>query len=469
MVCYVGLYDGGRRKPPPIDHQRPLPTMHTFSFRLPVLVAVTAIAMLIGKASPLPAENWPQWRGPEGNGASRETDLPIAWNETTGIVWQCRLPEWGNSTPAIWKNAIFVTAQVDNEKLLLLKIDKQTGQIEWTREVGAETVTHIPMQQRQGEQRRHQSFHNTNNFASPSPATDGQRVVVHFGNGVLAAYDFDGNQLWQHNLQKEYGDYTNWWGHASSPLLCDDLVISICLQDSCADLPGELAPSYVVAHDLRTGQERWKASRMTGVKKEDGDSYTTPLLWQNDDRREVVLMGGQVLDAYDPPTGKRLWYLPDLIGSRTITGPVAADGVIYITQGMRKPLLAVRPGGDGKRTRQDIVWQFDQGTPDSPTPTVWGQSLFLVTNDGVARCLDLASGRLQWKERLKGEYRASPLAADGRVYFLNTKGLTTVMAASTRMSHLTENPLDDETIASPIVSDRHIFIRGRKALYCLGK
>ncbi len=442
--------------------------MHISPPRWFLLLALAAFGFLARYPSPVQAENWPQWRGPEGNGTSRETNLPIAWNKTTGIVWQCPLPEWGDSTPAIWGDAIFVTTHVDNERLLLLKIHKKTGQIEWTKQVGAGAAEHTKKKS-QGEQRRQQWFHDTQNLATPSPVTDGQRVVVHFGNGDLAAYDFEGKQLWQHNLQKDYGTYTIAWGHANSPLLHDGLVISICLQDSCDNLPGEPSPSYVVAHDVRTGHERWKTMRMTAAKGENCDSYTTPLVWRNGDRQELVVMGGQVLDAYDPASGKRLWYLPELIGNRTISGPVAADGTIYATQGMRKALLAVRPGGDEKRTRQDIVWQFDQGTPDSPTPVVCGQSLFLVTNDGIARCLDAATGRVQWKERLKGEYRASPLAADGRIYFLNTQGLMTVMGASPRVSRLTENQLDDETYASPVVSGGHVFIRRRKALYCLGK
>jgi outer membrane protein assembly factor BamB len=131
--------------------------------------------------------------------------------------------------------------------------------------------------------------------------------------------------------------------------------------------------------------------------------------------------------------------------------------------------LAVRPGDEGKRPREDVVWQSDRGTPDSPTPVVWGASLFLVTNDGLARCLDATTGRPQWKQRIKGSYRASPLAADGRVYFLNTDGLTTVVTAAAQFEQLAENRLDDETLASPIASDGRIYIRGRKALYCLGK
>jgi outer membrane protein assembly factor BamB len=427
------------------------------------------VCLLAAKAWPSAAENWPQWRGPEGNGVSHETNLPVSWTKASGIAWQCPIPQWGDSTPSIWGDAIFVTTQVDNEKLVLLRINKKTGQVAWTRQVGVAKCPHKAALLKAGEQRRHQAFQEVQNFASPSPVTDGEVVVVHFGNGDLAAYDSDGKQLWRRNLQKDYGDYTIWWGHANSPVLYDNLVISICIQDSCADLPGKPSPSYVVAHDKRTGRECWKTMRMTAATKESCDSYTTPIFRNNNGRPELIVMGGQMLDACDPTTGKRLWYLPDLTGNRTITGPVAAHGMIYATQGMQQALLAVRPGGPGRRTRGDFAWQFSRGTSDSPTPVVWGESLMLVTNDGIARCLDAITGRLLWKERLKGNYRASPLAADGRIYFLNTQGLTTVVAASPRFSRLAENQLDEETFASPIVSDGHIFIRGRKTLYCLGK
>ena len=393
----------------------------------------------------------------------------MAWTKTSGVAWRCPLPEWGDSTPVIWDDSIFVTTQVDNQKLLLLTISKRTGQIQWTRQVGNGATPNMALKGKNSEQRRQQWFHESHNYATPSPVTDGERVVVHFGNGDLAAYDFDGKQLWHRNLQKDYGDYTIWWGHANSPVLCDDLVISVCMQDSCADLPGEPSPSYVVAHDKRTGRERWKTMRPTAASHESCDSYTTPILWLNGDRLELVVMGGQILDAYDPKSGQRLWYLPDLIGSRTITSPVTAQKMIYVTQGMRQPLLAVRPSGEGKRPHQDIIWQSDRNTPDSPTPVVWGQFLFLVTNDGMARCLNATTGRPQWKQRLKGNYRASPLAANQRVYFLNTEGITTVIAASPQFERLAENRLDDEPLASPIASEGRMYIRGRKALYCLGE
>ena len=293
-------------------------------------------------------------------------------------------------------------------------------------------------------------------------------MVVHFGNGDLAAYDFDGTQLWHRNLQKDYGDYTIWWGHANSPVLCDDLVISVCMQDSCADLPGEPSPSYVVAHDKRTGRERWKTMRPTAASHESCDSYTTPILWKNGERLELVVMGGQILDAYDPAERPTVVVpaQPDRQSHDHRPGSRGEDDLRYARH------AAAIVGGASRWRReapqQDVVWQSDRNTPDSPTPVVCGRLLFLVTNDGMARCLDAITGRPQWKERLKGNYRASPLAADGRIYFLNTAGITTVVAAAPQFERLAENRLDDETLASPIASDGRMYIRGRKALYCLG-
>jgi outer membrane protein assembly factor BamB len=419
----------------------------------------------VGFLPPLQADNWPQWRGPDGNGVSRETDLPVAWSEASGVVWKCPLPQWGNSTPAIWGDAIFLTSHVDDHDLLLLKINKQTGRIEWTRQVGTGSC----LRGEPGSYRGRQKFHRDHNLATPSPVTDGRLVVVHFGNGDLAAYDFAGKQLWKRNLQEDYGRYTIWWGHANSPVLYKDLVISVCMQDSCSDIQDQPAPSYVVAHDKLTGRQVWKTMRMTDATRESCDAYTTPIFRRSGNRLEMVVMGGQMLDAYDPATGKRLWYLPGLTGNRLIPSPVAAGEMIYATQGMREALLAVKPAGDGQRPRKDVVWEFDQGTSDSPTPVVAGEWLFMVTNNGVARCLDAHTGRLWWKERLRGEYRASPLAAEGRVYFLNMDGLSTVVSASPRYDRLTENRLDDRTIATPVTSGGKIFIRGRKWLYCLGR
>jgi outer membrane protein assembly factor BamB len=438
----------------------------------PVLpCSMLAVGMLLlGSLDGAAAEDWPQWRGPMQNGTSRETGLPTAWSESAGIAWKQPLPQWGNSTPVIWGPSIFLTSHTDDHRLLVLKLDKATGRILWEKQAGEGTVERKPKPKKDGPDRGHQKFHATHNLATPSPTTDGEVVIVHFGNGDLAAYDFDGKKLWGRNLQDEFGPYTIWWGHANSPVLVGDLVISVCMQDSCTDLPdGKPAASYVVAHDKRTGKLKWKTPRPTEAKAESCDSYTTPLVWHHGPETELIVMGGQILDGYDPTNGRRVWSLSDLTGSRVITGPVISEDVVYATQGMRKPLLAVKLGGRGERPSSDVLWQYGGGTPDSPTPVVSAGLLFLVTDNGAAKCLDAATGDVKWEQRLAGEYRASPLVADGRIYFLNMKGLATVVAASAEFKKLAENQLDDETIASPAVSQGKLFLRGRKSLYAIGK
>lgn len=424
-----------------------------------LLVATVASSTLAG--------DWPQWRGPRGDGVSDEVGLPVRWDERTGIVWKCPLPEQGNSSPCIRGDAIFLTVQ-EGDALKLLKIAKKTGKVEWTRQVGAAEVRRMPLRGKRGDERREQRFHALHNMASPTPATDGRLVVAHFGNGDLAAYDFAGKELWRRNLQKDHGTYTIWWGHANSPVLYGDLVIVVAMQDSLADLQEDKVPSYVAAYDKHTGELRWKTLRMTRAQAEECDSYTTPVLLRRGSRVEMIVLGGNQLDAYDPATGKQLWYLQTDPRGRTITGATVADGMIFGAQGMRGPLLAVKPGGPGALSPDAIVWKHVQGTPDSSSPVVWKGLLFWVSDDGIAHCVDARTGELKWKERLGGDFKASPLAAEGRVYFLNKVGRCTVVAAVPKFEVLATNQLDDETIASPAVSDGRLYIRGRKALYCIG-
>jgi outer membrane protein assembly factor BamB len=425
----------------------------------PVCWAGLLLALLAGSAR---GENWPQWRGPAGTGVSGEKDLPITWNEQRGLLWKVPLPGTGTSTPAIWKEAIFVTCVTPDNKLLLLRLDKD-GKVVWKQEVGTSDDTH------EGPRRSKLKFHQYYSVASPSPVTDGKTVVAHFGNGALAAYDYDGNQLWKRNLQDDYGTYTCWYGHANSPVLFKNQVISVCLQDSIADLQDKPVESYLVSHDLLSGKQRWKVPRMTQAKAEECDAYTTPLLTSIGGKEQLVVMGGNQLDAYEPASGKQLWFLPGLFGGRTVNSPTIGGDTIFATRGLKKPLVAVRPSKAGELSPRDIVWQYDEGSPDSCSPVIWNELLFTISDDGIARCIDFPTGHLQWKQRLKGGYKASPLAADGRIYFLSIDGTCTVISASPRFDKLLENKLDDETIASPAVSEGKIYIRGKKNLYCIGR
>ena len=331
------------------------------SHRRTCLFVVVTLMSVAGRHTAY-AENWPQWRGPRGDGTSLDTGLRFHWDAHSGIAWKTDLPEWGTSTPAIWGDAMFVTSH-QGENLLALKLDRRSGAIEWTQAVGQGTAarTHPNVER--------QKFHRLHNLASPSPVTDGRLVVVHFGNGDLAAYDFAGKLLWRRNLQDDYGTYTIWWGHANSPVLYHDLVISVCMQDSLDGVDDKPAASYLVAHDLQTGQERWKTARMTGAAAEQADAYTTPLLVDVHGARGSVGHGRQPARRLRPRDGQATMVdLAELVGRRTVTGPTAGDGMIYVTRGMRGPLLALNPDARPTAARTGIAWQYRSRHAGHPLP-----------------------------------------------------------------------------------------------------
>ncbi|MBI1900140.1 MAG: PQQ-binding-like beta-propeller repeat protein [Planctomycetia bacterium] len=415
------------------------------------------------------AENWPQWRGPDANGYSREQGVPLFFKDGTAMAWKTELPGAGTSTPCIWGDAVFVTAQQEG-RLLVLRLSKKDGQIVWQREVGqAEVPRKVdgPAKSPRGAQK----FHDLHNAASPSPVTDGEVVVVHFGDGTLAAFDYDGQQLWRRNLQEEQGKYTIWWGHANNPVLVGDLVISVCMQDSLSDLQDAPVQSYLVAHHRISGKQKWLTPRMTKADAEECDSYTTPVLSRHSGKAELIVMGGNQLDAYDAATGKQTWFLPGVRGGRTVTGPAISGDFVYATQGMRGPTFGVKldPNLSGELNPRNIAWKHSDGTPDSSCPVVWDRWLYFVSDNGVARCLDAETGHQKWSMRLQGDYKASPIAAEGRIYFLNKSGLCTVISATSRYQKLAENEIDDTTIASPAISDGKLFIRGAKYLWAFAQ
>lgn len=410
------------------------------------------------------ANTWPAWRGPLGDGLSEAKNLPTHWNATENIAWKTPLDGWGDSTPAIVGDHVFLTLQNEANQLRLLRFNATTGQVERNILVDtAETPREAP-------RRSSQKFHNLHNMASPSPVVHGDYVVVHFGNGTLATYTLEGKEVWRHNLQSEYGDYTIWWGHANSPVIFDGMVISVCMQDSLADLREKPVESYVVAHDLKTGKVRWFTKRMPEGSAEELDAYTTPLLVQKNGQTQIVIMGGNALDAYDPQTGKQLWHLPKLVGGRTVTGPVLGAGTIFTTRGMRKPLLAVKLADfQGLVPEEAIEWSVEKTTPDTPSPVFADGMLFTVTDDGIANCYDAQTGKQLWRERLGGNFKASPVVADGKIYFLNLDGKCTVAAVKPEFEELAVNEIGDTTIASPAIANGKLFIRGKNALFCIGK
>jgi outer membrane protein assembly factor BamB len=420
------------------------------------MLALAFALLLAGPPEkPAPADAWPQWRGPTHDGVAPNAGLPVRWGKDENVVWKTPLPGKGNSTPAVWGDALFVTAQ-QGDRLLLLRLDRADGKVVWQREVGKGTPGY---QGPPGPGR----FHNEHNMASPSPVTDGRHVWAHYGNGDLACYDFAGNRVWTFNLTERLGPYTVWWGHANSPCLAGNLLISACMQD-----PKGGGKSYLVAHDKRTGVEKWRVPRDTGAKAEPADAYTTPLLHRRNGRPELIVFGGNVLDAYDPATGDRLWYCRAFKGNRVISSPTIAGDTVFAVQGMKGPVVAVRAGGTGDVTDTHVRWRYAGPTPDSASPVAAHGLLFLVSNEGMAVCLDGKTGKEQWRQNLGDAFRASPLAAGDRVYFFGKSGTTTVVAAAREFRVIAESELGEATVASPAVAGGDLFVRTEGHLYRIG-
>jgi outer membrane protein assembly factor BamB len=433
--------------------------------------AIALFLLAAPTSSVAPDEIWPQWRGPTGDSVAPGRPLPTSWSKTENVVWKTALPGWGNSTPAIWKDAIFVTTQ-DGERLLLLRIERQSGKILWEREVGKGTP------RRKGPVGEGH-FHDENNMASPSPVTDGQHVWAHFGSGDLACYDFAGKRLWSENMKERFGPYTIWHGHSNSPVLFGDLLISQCSQDPISGLkaakgtPADSAArgqNYLVAFDKLTGKERWFVKRDYGATSEPADSYTTPLLYQHDGRTELIVFAANVVDAYDPATGAQLWRCAPFKGNRVIAGPTLVGDTIYAIEGMKGPLFALRAGGAGDVTSTHVRWKYGNkgSTPDAASPTVVNGLVFLATNAGTVICIDSVDGKELWKERLSTTFRATPLTSAGKVYFFGKEGKATVIEAARELKIVKQTDLNEDIIASPAATQGDLYIRTKLHLFRIG-
>ncbi len=400
-------------------------------------VAACSFILLAEAAS---ADNWPQWRGPRSQGTSTETRLPVTWSGTENVRWKTALPGPGHSSPITWGNRIFLTAyKREGSKLLTLAIDKATGKIVWEREVAARQI---------------EQMHPTNAPASPTPATDGKYVYVYFGSFGLVCYDFDGKKIWE----KPLGPFPNEWGSASSPVLHGNALILNCDTD---------AEDFLLALNKTTGDTLWRTSR-SNVNR----SWAVPVVWNASGTDEIVISGSGRVKAYDARDGKELWTVEGLTTWVTPT-PVIAHGMLYVASNGPggNVIMAIRPGGRGNVTSTHVAWRYDRSAPYSSSPVIAGDYLYAVKNGGVMTCLNARTGEVAWQQRIPagGEYYASLLAADGKVYALSEEGKATVVAAKPAYELLGTNNMGERCMASPAISDGQIFIRSDNTLFCIGK
>lgn len=393
------------------------------------------------------ASDWPEFRGPTGQGHSDATNVPIHWSATSNVVWKASIPGEGWSSPVLVDGRIHLTTAVTdstNTSLRALCVDAKEGQILWNIEVFRPDSDAT------------QQIHKKNSLASPTAIVRDGRVYAHFGHMGTAALDLSGKILWRQTDLK----YPPMHGNGGSPALVGDQLIFSC--------DGESDP-FLVALDAQTGKVRWKTPRNSTAARM--FSFSTPLAIEVDGKTQVISPTSGFVAGYDPSDGNEVWRARYPEGFSIITRPVFAHGLLFISSSYMKPVLyAVKPvGAKGDVTDSHLVWKHDKGAPNTPSPLVVGDEIYFVSDSGIATCLDARTGKLHWSERLGGGFSASPILAEGRIYFQNEEGVGTVLKAGKTFEVLAKNDLGERTLASPAVTDNTLYLRSKSHLWRLGK
>lgn len=431
------------------------------------LLVVCALYSQTAKGS-----NWPQWRGPEGQGVSEEKGLPLEWSDAKNIKWKTALPGRGHSSPIVWGNRIFLTTAIEGaivpgkqavkhmdegkefkhpdavggdrrHTFKVICLDRDSGKILWERTAYEGTV--------------YDDHHKKGGYASSTPATDGKYVYAFFGSEGLYCYDFKGDQVWKESFG---GIATMGMGTATSPLLYENLVILQCDEDS-----GE--KSFIVACDKKTGKQVWRTPRKVQA------SWATPILVRAGGRTELITSGNELVISYDPATGKEYWRCKG-VESNAIPTPLAGHNMVFISAGYpAKRTIAIRLGGSGDISNTpNIAWSYDKGTAYVPSPILYGDYIYLTTDRGILTCLDAKTGKVVYeggRVPVPATFTASPVAFEGRILLTSEDGDTFVVKAGAKHEVVGTNSLGEPVYASPAISKGKIFIRGEKNLYCIGE
>jgi outer membrane protein assembly factor BamB len=432
-------------------------------------IAFLAAVLLPAAAHADPAI-WAQWRGPDGQGVSQESGLPVEWGETTGVRWKTPIPGRGHSQPIVWGDHVFVTTAIEGDVVpgakavkhivegkdfvhpdgvgadrqhtyKVLALDARSGKVLWERTAWEGTP--------------YDTRHKKGAFAAATPISDGKLVWTYFGSEGLYTYDFDGKLVWKASLG---GIATMGVGVGTSPVLYGDLVIVQCDEDN-----GE--KSFIVGLDKKTGREVWRTPRQVQV------SWATPVLVKAAGRDELVASGTEWVIAYDPKTGKELWRAKGL-DSNAVPSPVVAGDLVILSAGFPAKLaMAIRAGGSGDVTASRVVWKFTKGTAYVPSPIVYKDHVYLVTDRGIVTCLDAKTGEMKYeggRVPVPATFMASPVAYDGKILLLSEDGDGFLIKAGTVHEIVKTNSLKEPVQASPALAGGSLYIRGEKHLYRIG-
>ncbi|HEX8149492.1 MAG TPA: PQQ-binding-like beta-propeller repeat protein [Pyrinomonadaceae bacterium] len=435
------------------------------------LLLVTVFSVSAAAASAADESNWPQWRGPEGSGVSAERGLPEEWGETKNVRWKAPLPGRGHSSPVVWGRRVFVTTAIEGpvvpgakaathlmegqewkhpdsvgadrrHTFKVIALDRDTGRVLW--------------EQTAWEGTPYDDRHRKSSYAAATPATDGRMVYAYFGAEGLYAYDVGGKLAWKF-MPGKMG--TVGMGNGTSPVLYQNLVIVQADEE-------EGKNSFIVALDKKSGKEVWRTPRKVQV------SWATPLLVNTGKRTELIASGAESVISYDPATGRELWRGKGL-ESNAIPSPVATVGhdMVVVSAGFpAKVAYAIRLGASGELKDSDIAWKYAKGTAYVPSPILYGDYVYFLTDKGIMTCLDARTGEVKYeggRPPVPATFTASPVAFDGKILLTSEDGDTFVIKAGPKHEVLRTNSVGEPVYASPAVADGKLFIRGEKHLYAI--
>ena len=404
--------------------------------RLSIFICLLVFTLVV----PAPArEDWPEFRGPDGQGHSTASNLTVEWSESKNVAWKTPIPGLGWSSPVLREGRVYLTTAVlgDGKSLSLraLCLQAQTGEILWDKEVFGGVAGKV---------------HDKNSHASPTPLVEGERLYVHFGPQGTACLDLAGTILWRNTELK----YPPVHGGGGSPIVVDQMLIFSC--DGASD-------PFVVALDNRSGKIIWKVKRQSNAERK--FSFSTPLLITVKGKKQVISPTSNAVCAYEPETGREIWRVR-YDGYSVVPRPVYGHGLLYISTGFDHPVvMAIKPDGQGDLTDTNVVWTSNRGGPSTPSLLLAGEELYMVSDSGMASCLDARTGHPYWQERLGCGCSASPIYAEGRIYIQTEDGIGLVLKAGKEFQKLASNPLGERSLASYAAGDSALFIRTAHHLY----
>jgi len=399
------------------------------------------------------ADNWPQWRGPDGTGVVPKGDFPTEFSAEKNLAWSIELPGKGSSTPVVFGDKIFLTVPIKNQDSVMCFDLK--GKKLWEKTLGKE-----------GKGMRE---HKNGSTSNPSPVVDADHVYVYFQSGRIAALTHTGEKKWEDNLQDRWGKDTLWWPLGSSPTLAGSNVVVPVIHEGT---------SYLAAFDRKTGKVAWKTDRNYETKKETDQAYTTPQVVKDGDKDVIVTWGADHLTGHDAKDGKLIWECGGFNPKneamwRVIASPGLGEGIAVVPYGRTKFVAAVKIGGKGDITMENRLWEREGFGADCPSPIVKDGRAYVMTDRGVVHCLDLKTGEDIWEEafpRAGAKFFSSPILAGDLLYAGREDG--TIFCArlgKDGMEVLNETDLGESIIAAPVPVDGKLLVRSGKKLFCFSK